>query len=208
MSTRVLPRLRTTAAATLAGVLGALLAGCGIRPTEVPTDYGAAPSRASCTLSAPETGARSAEDGIPVQIFLVCASQLVLADRSAQLPERPASADRLRVARALLDQLERLPSATERQVGYTTDIRRLTVRGPRSGDPTDTLRLSTAPEDLSAFALAQLVCTYANSAAADDRGGVTLGGPEAEPLRRYECPAEVRSRPSTEAPPNTVVERD
>lgn len=33
-------------------LLGALLAGCGIRATEVPTDFGAAPSRVPCTLAA------------------------------------------------------------------------------------------------------------------------------------------------------------
>ncbi|MBA2949014.1 hypothetical protein [Streptomyces himalayensis] len=198
-------RLRGSVAVSLLGVvLASVLAGCGIRPTEVPTDFGAAPSRAPCALTGTDTGTQSAR-GIPVQVFLVCASQLVTVDRTVQLSGKSAATDRVQVAQALLDQLAETPSEPEKQAKYTTDVRRgMTVSGPREGDPEDTLRLSTRPEDLSAYALAQIICTYANSAAADEDGAVVLGGPTDEPVRRYQCTPEVRSRPST-APPSEVV---
>ncbi|MFF2845156.1 hypothetical protein ACFVT5_02330 [Streptomyces sp. NPDC058001] len=190
----------------LAVPLAALaLAGCGIRSTEVPTDFGPAPSRAPCELSAPDLSAQSA-GGIAVQVYLLCSSQLVTVDRTVELPKGATTAgDRVQVAQALLGELEQEPSTPEKQAGYTTDVRGgMTVTGPRAGDPDDALRLGIPPEDLSAFALAQIVCTLANSAAAEN-GTVTLGGPNTEPLRRYDCPPELRSRPGTTEPPSTVV---
>ncbi|QKW10756.1 hypothetical protein HUT18_09625 [Streptomyces sp. NA04227] len=196
-------------AATGVAAAGLLLGACGIRPTEVPTDFGPAPSRAPCALSGPDEEAKAAPEGIPVQVFLVCATQLVTVDRAVRLPTRPESADRLRVAQALLGQLRRMPSEAEREAGYKTEVPQETrVSGPREGDPDSALRLSIQPEDLSTYALAQLVCSYTASAAADEGHGIVLGGPDPEPLRRYECPEELRARPGTQVPPDSVVERD
>ncbi|MGW1889573.1 hypothetical protein ACWCP6_04825 [Streptomyces sp. NPDC002004] len=202
---------RGTGGAARAGfavaALSLLLAGCGIRATEVPTDFGPAPSRAPCALSGPEAETQTAK-GIPVQVFLVCSSQLVTVDRSVRIPSGKASADRVRVAQALLDQLEETPSTAEKQAGYTTDVRGgMTVSGPRAGDPEETLRLGTPPEDLSSYALAQIVCTFANSAAAAEDGSVVLGGPGTEPLRRYKCTPEVRSRPGAVPPPSSLANK-
>ncbi|WP_067278600.1 hypothetical protein [Streptomyces jeddahensis] len=199
-------RLRTAGAVSLLGVvLASVLSGCGIRPTEVPTDFGAAPSRVPCALGGADIGTQSAR-GVPVQVFLVCSSQLVTVDRTVQLAGKNAATDRVLVAQALLDKLAEAPSAPEKQAGYTTAVRGgMTVSGPREGDPEDTLRLSTPPEDLSAYALAQIVCTYADSAAADEDGAVVLGGTGDEPVRRYECTPEVRARPGTVPPPSETV---
>ncbi|MFF2653250.1 hypothetical protein [Streptomyces sp. NPDC058045] len=184
-------------------LLPALLAGCGIRSTEVPTDFGPAPSRASCALSGPQVQPRSG--GVPERLFLVCTSQLVTVDRTVPLTG-PDSDAALPVARALLAELAARPPVQERRAGYTTDVPDgISVTGPRGGDPAEALRLATPPEDLGSYALAQLVCTLAGSAASDGKGGVVLGGPGEEPLRRYSCPAELRSRPGSTAPPSTKV---
>ncbi|MFF6993575.1 hypothetical protein ACFY93_01225 [Streptomyces sp. NPDC008313] len=188
-------------------VLAALLAGCGIRSTQVPTDFGAAPSRVPCALSGPDVSTRSSP-GIPVQVFLLCSSQLVTVDRTVRIPDGTAEArQRMLVAQALLGQLTEAPSAQEEQAGYSTDVRGgTTVGGPREGDPENALRLSTPPQSLSAYALAQIVCTFSESAAAEDDGSVVLGGPDGAPPRRYECTPEVRSRPGTETPPATKAD--
>ncbi|MFK4067283.1 hypothetical protein [Streptomyces sp. NPDC029674] len=195
-------RIRAVAAA--AG-LTAVLAGCGIRSTEVPTDYGAAPSRVPCVMSGSGIASRSGS-GVPVEVYLVCAAQLVNVDRSLQLPTDKATTDRVRIAQALLDELATSPSEPEKQAGFATDVRGgTTVSGPRKGDPEDALRLSSSPEDLSAFALAQIVCTLAGNTVSGDHA-VVMGGPGSSPLRSYECTAEVRSRPGTVAPPMKTVE--
>ncbi|MEV0119321.1 hypothetical protein AB0H77_39735 [Streptomyces sp. NPDC050844] len=194
-------RLRAT---LLAAALTATLAGCGIRSTEVPTDFGPGPSRVPCVMSGSSIASQSS--GIPVQVFLVCAAQLVTVDRTVRIPADKATTDRVRIAQALLDELEHPPSDPEKQAGFATDVRGGTVvSGPGDGDPDDALRFSTAPEDLSAFALAQIVCTYADSAAAAGERSVILGGPGDAPLRRYECTQAVRQRPGTEAPPAETV---
>ena len=145
--------------------------------------------------------------GVPVQVFLVCAAQLVTVDRTVRIPTQKATTDRVRIAQALLDELAHTPSDPEKQAGFATDVRGGTVvSGPDKGDPDDALRFSTPPEDLSAFALAQIVCTYADSAAADSDRSVILGGPDDAPLRRYECTQEVRQRPGTVAPPTETVD--
>ncbi|MEU6989731.1 hypothetical protein ABZ953_03590 [Streptomyces sp. NPDC046465] len=195
-------RMRAVAAAA---VLAAVLAGCGIRPTEVPTDYGAAPSRVPCALSGSGIASRSGS-GVPVEVFMVCAAQLVAVDRNLQIRNDKASDDRVRIAQALLDELATPPSDPEKQAGFATDVRDgTTVSGPRKGDPDDALRLGTPPEGLSSFALAQIVCTLAENAASDDRA-VVMGGPGSSGLRRYECTTEVRSRPGSVAPPASPVE--
>ncbi|MFE7167458.1 hypothetical protein [Streptomyces sp. NPDC057616] len=187
-------------------VLAVLLAGCGIRSTEVPTDFGAAPSKVQCSLAEPEVAAQASR-GLPVQVFLLCGSSLVSVDRTVRVPDGTADSQRrVLVAQGLLDQLAATPSAAEKEAGYTTDVRGgMTVGGPHAGDPEDTIRLSTPPGDLTSFALAQVVCTFSDSAAAEGDGSVILGGPGREPLRRYECTDEVRSRPGTTQPPSSAV---
>ncbi|MFI2430557.1 hypothetical protein [Streptomyces sp. NPDC018693] len=186
--------------------LPVLLAGCGIRATEVPTEFGPAPSRVRCALSEPDVTTQSTK-GVPAQVFLLCGSSLVAVDRVVAVPDGASDvARRGLIAQGLLDQLARTPSAAEKQAGYTTDVRRgMTVGGPRPGDPDDALRLSAAPGSLASYALAQIVCTFSDSAAADGDGSVVLGGPDSEPLRRYECTDEVRSRPGTKEPPSSQV---
>ncbi|MEU6256087.1 hypothetical protein [Streptomyces sp. NPDC047043] len=187
-------------------LLAVLLAGCGIRATEVPTDAGAAPSKVLCSLAEPDVSTQASR-GLPVQVFLLCGSSLVAVDRTVRVPDGTADSQRrVLVAQGLLDQLAATPSAAEKEAGYTTDVRGgMNVSGPRHGDPEDTLRLSSPPEDLTSYALAQVVCTFSGSAAAEGDGSVILGGPGKEPLRRYECTDEVRSRPGTEQPPSGQV---
>ena len=187
-------------------VLAGLLAGCGIRATEVPTDFGPAPSRVRCSLTEPDVSTQASR-GLPVQVFLLCGSSLVAVDRSVRVPDGTADSQRrVLVAQGLLDELAATPSSAEKEAGYSTDVRGgMTVSGPRLGDPEDTLRLSTAPGDLTSYALAQLVCTFSDSAAAEGDGSVILGGPGKEPLRRYECTDEVRSRPGSKEPPSGEV---
>lgn len=67
--------------------------------------------------------------------------------------------------------------------------------GPRAGDPKGTLRLSTQPEDLPTEALAQIVCTYAESEALVPGSTVTLGGPGNYAPRGYLCTAETKASP-------------
>ena len=105
-----------------------------------------------CSLS--EVGAPAAPDaaartpaGVPVQVFLLCGSQLVTVDRSVRVPDGTAEARRrVLVAQGLLDELARTPSASENEAGYTTDVRGgMSVSGPGPKDPEDALRLSTSP---------------------------------------------------------------
>ncbi|MFD5479629.1 hypothetical protein [Streptomyces hawaiiensis] len=186
--------------------LAVLLAGCGIRATEVPTNFGPAPSRVQCSLSEPDVSTQAAR-GLPVQVFLLCGSSLVTVDRTVRVPDGAADSERrMLVAQGLLDQLATPPSTAEKEAGYSTDVRDgITVGGPRPGDPEDTLRLSTAPAGLTSYALAQVVCTFSDSAAAEGDGSVVLGGPGAEAPRRYECTDEVRARPGSTEPPSKDV---
>ncbi|MGW7054119.1 hypothetical protein [Streptomyces sp. NPDC054887] len=184
---------------TALAALCAALAGCGIRTTSVPVDAGAAPSRVPCELSAQEPAAEAAS-GVPLQVHLVCGAQLVSVDRTVRIPEERLS-DRVRVAQTLLDELKKEPSAEEKQAGFSTDVREsLTVSGAREGDPRGALRLSSQPEDLPTHALAQIVCTYADSAAAGRDRSVVLGGPSDDPVRGYQCTAALRARPESVLP--------
>ncbi|MEU6809221.1 hypothetical protein ABZ920_09470 [Streptomyces sp. NPDC046831] len=187
-------------------VLAAVLTGCGIRATEVPTDFGPAPSRVPCSLSGPDVPAQ-APRGMPVQVFLLCGSSLVTVDRTVRVPAGAVDARRrVLVAQGLLDQLAQKPSAGERAAGFSTDVRGgLTVTGAGPGDPEDTLRLSTAPGALTSYALGQIVCTFSDSAAAEGDGSVVLGDPAGGAPQRYECTDDVRSRPGTVRPPSTAV---
>ncbi|MFF3936254.1 hypothetical protein [Streptomyces phaeofaciens] len=187
-------------------LLAAVLTGCGIRATEVPTDFGPAPSRVRCSLAEPDVTTQAAR-GVPVQVFLLCGSSLVAVDRAMRVTAGAADTERRAlVAQGLLDQLAESPSAAEKEAGYTTDVRGgMTVSGPGPDDPDDALRLSTAPGGLTSYALAQVVCTFSDSAAAEGDGSVILGGPGSDPLRRYECTDEVRSRPGSAEPPSSEV---
>ncbi|CAM5470159.1 Lipoprotein OS=Streptomyces violarus OX=67380 GN=FHS41_002640 PE=4 SV=1 [Streptomyces violarus] len=82
------------------------------------------------------------------------------------------------------------------------------MSGLRPGNRADTLRLSTTPDSLTSYALAQIVCTFSDSAAAEGDGSVVLGGPGAEPPRRWECTDEVRARPGSKEPPSKDVPRE
>jgi hypothetical protein len=187
-------------------LLAGVLAGCGIRATEVPTDFGPAPSQARCSLAEPDIMTQSSH-GMAVQVFLLCGSSLVTVDRSVRVRDGAADSERrVLVAQGLLDQLAATPSQAEKEAGYTTDVRGgVKVTGPRAGDPEDTLRISIAPGDLTSYALAQIVCTFSDSAAAEGDGSVILGGPGAEKPRRYECTDEVRVRPGSAEPPSGEV---
>ncbi|MGX1883387.1 hypothetical protein [Streptomyces sp. NPDC055287] len=187
---------RLTRLAALAALCAAL-AGCGIRTTSVPVDAGAAPSRVPCELSPDDSPGEPAPG---VQVYLVCGAQLVSVDRAVRIPEEKLS-DRVRVAQTLLDELKKDPSDEERQAGFTTDVREtLAVSGARTGDPRDALRLSSQPEDLPTHALAQIVCTYADSTAAGADRSVVLGGPSDDPVRGYQCTAALKARPESVLP--------
>ncbi|WP_369391505.1 hypothetical protein AB5J72_30740 [Streptomyces sp. CG1] len=187
-------------------LLGLLLSGCGIRATEVPTDFGAAPSRVPCSLAGPELSTQGAK-GVPVQVFLLCGASLVAVDRTVRVPVgTPDARRRVIVAQGLLDQLAASPSPAERSAGYTTYVPgALSVTGPHRGDLEDALRLSTPPSRLTSYALAQLVCTLSDSAATEGDGSVILGGPDTGPLHRYECTSDVRDRPGKTPPPSVEV---
>ncbi|MGW7207128.1 hypothetical protein [Streptomyces sp. NPDC054837] len=187
-------------------VLAALATGCGIRATEVPTDFGPAPSRVHCSVSEPDISAQTSR-GLAVQVFLLCGSSLVAVDRTVSVEDGTAdSRRRVLVAQELLNQLAATPSSGEAEAGYRTTVRDgMTVTGPRPEDPEDTLRLSFPPDDLAKSSLAQIVCTFSDSAAAEGDGSVILGGPDGAAPHRYECTDEVRAEPNSAKPPSTEV---
>ncbi|MFE4059720.1 hypothetical protein ACFXP3_26100 [Streptomyces sp. NPDC059096] len=183
-----------------AGVVAlvALAAGCGIRTTSVPVDAGPAPSRMPCEIAGKDVVAQS-ESGVPVRVYLVCASGLASVGRTAGIPAGTAAEARVGAAQALVDALQAQPSAAEREAGFTTSVRGpLTVSAAHGGDPAGALRLSRQPEDLPAAALAQIVCTFAESGGSDGR--VVLGGPGAYPTRTYVCDQETKRHPDADVP--------
>ncbi|MFF9398512.1 hypothetical protein [Streptomyces sp. NPDC014744] len=192
-------RARRSGAALAGAALTAVLAaGCGIRTTSVPVDAGPAPSRVPCSMPAQDVTAQALQ-GIPMQIHLVCSSQLATVDRTVQVDE--ATTDRTRIARALLEELRRRPSDDERRAGFTTAVpEKLRIGAARVGDPRGTLRLGEQPEDLPTEALAQIVCTFAESTTLAPNGTVVLGGPGKYPARGYLCTAETKARPQTATP--------
>ncbi|MFD6475309.1 hypothetical protein ACFWEH_17640 [Streptomyces anulatus] len=197
--------LRRRTAASLAAVLAAaaLASGCGIRTTSVPVDAGAAPSRVPCRLSSSDVATRS-PDSVGVTVYLVCTSQLVTVDRP--VAAEATGADPLVVARALLKEVQQAPPANERRAGFTTAIPEgLRVTPARDGDPAGTVRLSSQPEDMSAEALAQLVCTYAENETLVTDGSVVLGGPGDYPPRGYLCTSQTKTRPGDLATPDAVL---
>ncbi|WP_406303310.1 MULTISPECIES: hypothetical protein [unclassified Streptomyces] len=199
--TPVKGRTRRTAAAVAVLMGVAVLGGCGIRPTQVPVDAGPAPSRVPCEVTGENLTPQAQPQGVPVRVYLVCASQLASVDRTAPMSDAKAGDSRLRVAQALLDQLEKEPSAPEHEAGFATYVRGpLTLSGARKGDPAGTLRLSRQPEDLPTAALAQIVCTFAESRAAATDGSVLLGGPGEYAPRGYQCSAGTKERPEEAVP--------
>ncbi|MFE0374447.1 hypothetical protein ACFW1M_02460 [Streptomyces inhibens] len=183
---------RTAGAAALA--LAA--AGCGIRGTSVPVDAGGAPSRVSCKAPTDETPPGS-PGGTQTTVYLVCGSALAQVERTVPPAKGASDADpRLPAARALLNELQRHPSADEEKAGFSSALPAdLKVNGPRAGDPSDALRLSIRPDDLPSFALAQLVCTYGANAALGRTHAAVLGGPGDDPAHRYDCSADVLANP-------------
>lgn len=168
----------------LLGALTTLTAACGIRATSVPVDAGAAPSRVGCVLpqdpadpERPESLSGGGTDRT-VRVYLVCGSRVSPVERQVHMPGGRSAAERLPVARTLLKELQRRPTAPEGTAGFETAVPDgLTVQGPADGDPDEALRLSRPLDELPSYALAQLVCTYADTAAADADDGVVLGGP-------------------------------
>ncbi|QFR02941.1 hypothetical protein F9278_31715 [Streptomyces phaeolivaceus] len=189
------------------GALAALLAGCGIRATQVPTDFGPAPSMVPCELSVSDIATQATPSGMPVEVFLLCSGALVRVNRSVEAAQSTEEAQRrVVVAQGLLDALAGDPSDVEDEAGYSTAVPPgLTVTGPAPDDPEDTLRLSTAPDSLPRYALAQIVCTFADSAAAGDNGSVVLGSTSADSLRRYECTQKTQSSPGEGNPPSEEI---
>lgn len=137
------------------------------------------------------------------EVYLVCASQLVTVDRP--VTAEAVGSDRVAVARALLKEVQQAPPASERRAGFTTAVPAgLRVDPARDGDPAGALRLSSQPEDLSAEALAQLVCTYAESETLVRDGSVVLGGPGDYPPRGYLCTSQTKTRPGDLATPDAI----
>jgi hypothetical protein len=211
-------RLFTERAPTASGALAvlalccALASGCGIRSTSVPVDAGAAPSRVGCVLPGDrETADEGSTGNLPVRVYLACGSRVSPVERRVALPDGDDS-ERLPVARGLLDALQAEPDSEEESAGFKTAVPHdLAVKGPVEDDPSGALRLSMPLDDLPSFALAQIVCTYADTAAGTDRS-VLLGGPgdgdgpEArEPLRRFECSTALRTHPDAAATAGTPV---
>ncbi|MGP3985450.1 hypothetical protein [Streptomyces sp. 3N207] len=194
-------RCRGTAAALLC-VLASLVTatGCGIRATSVPVDAGGAPSRVGCVLPNDRQNPDGGAGTSVVRVYLVCGSRVSPVEREVRMPGGRSSAERLPVARKLLDELKQEPRAVEDSAGFETAVpRELTISKGTDGDPDEALRLSEPLDELPPYALAQIVCTYADTSAADAEGGVVLGGPgdsgsTASP-RRYECGSALRTHP-------------
>jgi hypothetical protein len=160
------------AAAGLAALvaLGLGTAACGIRPTAVPIDAGPAPSRVACGLpgatASPSRTPTPAPGTQVLRLYLVCGAQVTPVRRTVSTPPT-AGPGGTGTARALLGQLQGRPDDVEADAGFSSDVPGdLAVRGPGRGDPAGTLRLSMALSDLPSFALAQIVCTFAGTAAA------------------------------------------
>ncbi|MEE1939352.1 hypothetical protein V1L54_07980 [Streptomyces sp. TRM 70361] len=168
---------------TAAAVLAVLaLGGCGIRSTPVPVDAGAAPSRASCAAPGAGEARQPGDEVIRVDVFLVCGGGVEPVERTVPVKAGERGPDaRLRTARALLDELQESPSRAEDEAGFGTAVpHTLEVLAPAEEDSRETLRLSQEPGRLPPFALAQIVCTFAGTAATGQEPTVVLGGPGPE----------------------------
>ncbi|MCD9592106.1 hypothetical protein [Streptomyces sp. 8ZJF_21] len=190
-------RWKRSAALLLTSAVALLAAGCGIRGTSVPVDAGAAPSRASCRAPASEQTA----EGIgrtSVRIYLLCSSRILSVSRATRLGDEKSAPEPVRVAQALLEQLRLPPTAAEAAAGFSTAVEDwVEITGPAKDDPDNALRLNRPPEEIQSLALAQIICTFADTAVAGDDGKVVLGGPDSQrdPLKAYQCTEEMRRNP-------------
>lgn len=187
---------RRRAVAALGAVLTitATASACGIRATSVPVDAGPAPSRVSCT--APEASASATATA--VRLYLVCRNAQVgpvwRAASGVAGATTAATAGRRATAVQLLAELRRQPDRAETSGGYATTVPEdLRMTGPRRGDPADALRLNIPLDELPRFALAQLVCTLAGTAAGSTDDTVVLGGSGTSAPLRYSCTADLRT---------------
>ncbi|MCB5909591.1 hypothetical protein [Streptomyces pinistramenti] len=189
---------RGASVVVLAGALALTVAGCGIRGTSVPVDAGGAPARVSCKV-ADGGKAQDRPDDVRTAVYMVCSSALIPVQRAvARTTAAPTGTERLRAARTLLGALQKTPTPAEEEAGFSTAVPEdLKIAGPRAGDPADTLRLSTSPDDLPSFALAQLACTYGAAPALGRTHTAVLGGPDDDAPRRYPCSTEVLIHPDT-----------
>ncbi len=191
------PRRLLGAGVVLALALGT--AGCGIRATSVPVDAGPAPARVSCDQ--PRGTASPAPATVTVDVYLVCSQRISPVRRAVS----DRNKDRLGTARTLLTELQRKPYQAEERGGFTSEVPGgLTVNGPFPGDPAETLRLNQDPDDLPSFAVGQMVCTFAGTAAGAADRSVVLGGPDrSTPALRYRCDDALRTHPDAGATEGT-----
>lgn len=169
-------------------VLTAVSAGCGIRPTEVPVDAGPAPTQATCDPPTRQEG---------TNVYLVCGTQVQAVRRTVDLSRQRDSLD---LARALLTELQSEPGHAERAAGFSSDVPpSLSVAGIVDGGAHGPgLRLSQSPAELSAFALVQIVCTFAHSEEFGSDDSVVISGPSGasnEKAMPYSCTAAMRITP-------------
>jgi hypothetical protein len=178
--------------------LAACATACGVRTTSVPVDAGPAPSRLPCVVTK-DSVITEGTPGVPVHIYLVCASELAPVERTAWIPEQRRTVDETQILQSLLDELQAEPSLSEREAGFSTAVQGpLVLSRPHRGDPAGTVRLSRQPEDLSPTALAQIVCTFAENSVPGKV--VVLGGPGDYPPRGYRCDTQTKSHPDAPAP--------
>ncbi|MBY8881931.1 hypothetical protein K7862_30495 [Streptomyces sp. PLK6-54] len=191
---------------TACALLLPILAGCGIRTTSVPVDAGPAPSRVSC--APPKATADPGPDTVSRQVYLVCSMQLAPVSRN--VPVRDIGNVRTSLAgqaTQLIRQLEQSPRNAESQAGFSTAVPASTEIAPlHAGDPADALRLNQELDDLPSFALAQIICTLTADAGMAPDHSVLLGGQApGDPLRRYTCTSDLRTRPDAGDDAGTVV---
>lgn len=171
-------RRRLVPLALLCALASLTTTACGIRATSVPVDAGAAPSRVGCVLPGGKQSPEAGEGASAARVYLVCGSRVAPVEREVAMDDGRSSAARLPVARKLLDELKHQPTPAEEDAGFETAVpENLTISDGLSGDPDEALRLSIPLDELPSFALAQLVCTFADTAAADADNAVVLGGP-------------------------------
>lgn len=197
-------RTRRTATSVLVAVTALAATSCGIQATSVPVDEGPAPSRVACAVEGGAAVQPSPSGGSPgggptteYRVALVCSGRVVDVRRQLELREDDSSAHRRTMAHTLLGELRDPPSGREREAGFTSAVPQdLRIAEPKEDDDHSALRLSDHPNDLPSFALAQIVCTFADTPLADANRQVLLGGPDDEPtkpLKLYECGTALRT---------------
>ncbi|MDI5967370.1 hypothetical protein [Streptantibioticus silvisoli] len=194
-------RTRLLAGGSAVLALGAALSGCGIRATAVPVDAGAAPTRGTCVLPA-AAPARAGTHRLNVQVYLVCGGRLFPVSRTL-----PRMGKGLRLAQVLLAELEQPPDAAEEKGGFASEMPGGLMVLPADGsDPASTWRLSEPPDSLPAYAVGQLVCTFAGALSGGTGHPVLLGGldPKIAP-RSYTCDEALRTNPDAGPTAGTPV---